>query len=669
MKKLFCILTLLLTSLSYAQDYKFGKVSKAELKEQFNPNDSSSRATFLYKYRRTYFNYVQGEGFSLITEIHERVKIYNQEGFDYATKKLWLHEEGSSRERYYGLKAYTYNLMDNKIVEEKLRKDAIFENEKSKYTKEVAFTLPNIKPGCVIEYKYEIHSPYIYNVDEFIAQAEVPIKKLYMKFESPEYFTYKLNAKGYLRLAPSSSSKRGSIYFQNRVRGGVGTNTTLPSVSRSKTEYKIQVDEYDLDNVPALREEPYVNNINNYRASVKYELSYTKFPYSTIEYYSTTWDNVVETIYKSENFGTELNKSNYFENDVDDLLSNISEPSEKAILIFNYLKARVKWNGYYGKYADGGVRKAYKDQVGNVAEINLMLTAMLRYAGLNANPVLVSSRNNGVPLFPTREGYNYVISAIELEGQVVLLDATSSYSSPNILPFRTLNWEGRIIREDGSSKTVGLYPHVKAETKVYINANLEDTGAVVGKIRTTRTNHDAITHRMALLDKNRDEFLEGLENDHNGIEVSEFEVINDEVLSKPLITSYAFTSDNQLEVIGDKLFVSPMLFFSQNETPFKLESREFPVDFGYPTGASYNINIQIPQGYKVESIPESVVFALPDNLGTFKYVIQSNEISIQVVVNYDMNTPIVSSTYYTYLKEFFQALVNKEKEKVVLTKT
>ena len=107
-------------------------------------------------------------------------------------------------------------------------------------------------------------------------------------------------------------------------------------------------------------------------------------------------------------------------------------------LIFDFVKSKVKWNEYYGKYTSDGVKKAYKEQVGNVAEINLMLTSMLRYAGLNANPVLVSTRDNGIPLFPTREGYNYVISCVELPTGKVLLDATNKYGSPNILPYTEL---------------------------------------------------------------------------------------------------------------------------------------------------------------------------------------------------------------------------------------
>jgi hypothetical protein len=69
----------------------------------------------------------------------------------------------------------------------------------------------------------------------------------------------------------------------------------------------------------------------------------------------------------------------------------LTNQDEIILAILNYVKATVKWNDYYGFSCDDGVKTAYKNKLGNVAEINLMLTAMLRTAGLKANPVLVSN--------------------------------------------------------------------------------------------------------------------------------------------------------------------------------------------------------------------------------------------------------------------------------------
>ncbi len=81
---------------------------------------------------------------------------------------------------------------------------------------------------------------------------------------------------------------------------------------------------------------------------------------------------------------------------------------------------------------------------------------MLQSAGFKARPVLVSTRSNGVAFFPNKSAYNYVIVAVEEGNNVILLDASDKYSLPNQIPFRALNWFGRLIRENGSSETVDL---------------------------------------------------------------------------------------------------------------------------------------------------------------------------------------------------------------------
>ncbi|MFD0989151.1 DUF3857 domain-containing protein [Mariniflexile jejuense] len=657
----------LFSLVTFAQNYDFGKISKEELEEKYNPQDSSANATYLYKNRKTFFEYQQEKGFELITEIHERIKIYKQEGFNYATKEVNLYKSGNDDEEFSNLKAYTYNLVEGKIVDEKLTKDGIFESELNKYLNQMKFTMPNIKPGSVVEFKYRIKSPFISNIDEFVFQHDIPVVKLEATFEAPEYFKFKLNTKGFLFVSPNVEEKRDRLTFVSKTMdrgfGQVGTKTHSEEI-----EFKKKISKYNLTNIPALKEESFVNNINNYRSSVKYELSYTDFPNSPLKYYSTSWEDVVKTIYQNPNFGSELDKSGYYEKEIDAIVSTVSDPTQRVALILDFVKSKVNWNGYYGYYTNVGVRKAYKDQVGNAAEINLMLTSMLRYAGLSAFPVLVSTRQNGIPLFPTREGYNYIITYVRLAETIILLDATNKYSAPNVLPFRTLNWQGRVMAEHGGSQLIDLYPNEISKNSLSFMANLDENGNLNGKYRAVKTNHEALLYREENNNKNKKDFLDQLENKLGGIEISDFKVENETDLYKPIIESYNFVKENQVDVIGGKLYFSPMFFLKINENPFKLEKREFPVDFGYPTNTSYKIVIKIPEGYKVESFPEPLMFMMPDNLGSFKYNISHQENLIQLSVESQINQPIILSVYYDALKEYFSKIVEKEAEQIVLTK-
>lgn len=648
------------------QSFKFGKISKKELQEKFNPLDSSASATYLYKYRKTFFEYIQGTGFELITEIHDRLKIYNQEGFEYATEEISLYKSNSKQEKVTNLKAYTYNLIEGKIEDIKLKNDGIFKTERSKHRNETKFTMPNIKEGSIVEYKYRITSPFFYNVDEFQFQHAIPIKKLEAEFQTPEYYNFKVNVKGFLRILPIVENRRDKITFTNKNRSGY--NNTATTFSSSDLEFTKIVALYNLENIPALKEEPYVNNINNYRASAKYELSYTKLPNSIIKHYSTTWEDVVKTIYENSKFGAELNKSGYYKDDIDALINTVSDPNKRMALIFNFVKSKVKWNEYYGKYTNNGVKKAYKEQVGNVAEINLMLTSMLRHAGLNANPVLVSTRRNGIPLFPTREGYNYVISCVELPTGKVLLDATNKYGSPNILPYRVLNWEGRIIKKNGTSSLISLYPKENSKTTTTILVNLSEDGSLTGGIRDVKANHSALAYRNKYSNTDQDDFIEKIENKYEGLQVSDFEVTNLDDLTKPIIEIYKFAIDNQADIIGDKIYFSPLFFLKSKENPFKLEKREFPVDFGYPYTNLYRLTISLPEGYKIESLPKAEAFTLPENFGLFKYYLSHNESAIQLVIETKINTPIIPSFYYDTLKAYFNKFIEKENEQIVLIK-
>jgi|TARA_B110000967_G_scaffold200232_1_gene235726 hypothetical protein len=657
------LVVLFVCQITTSQNYKFGKISKEELQEKFNPLDSSATATYLYKYRKTFFEYHQNTGFELITKVHERVKIYNPEGFEHATEAISLYKSSSSQEKVTGLKAYTYNLIDGKIEDTKLKKNGIFKTEKSRYRNETKFTMPNIKEGSIVEYEYKIRSPFYQNIDEFQFQHAIPIKKLEAEFQAPEYYNFKVNMKGFLPMIPKTEKRRDKITFNNKDR--TGTRTTFSS---SDLEFTKTVSTFNLENIPALKEEPYVNNIDNYRSSAKYELSYVKLPDTPVKHYSTTWEDVVETIYKSSNFGTELKKSGYYEDDIDALISTVSDPNIRMELIFNFVKSKVKWNEYYSKYTNDGVKKAYKEHVGNVAEINLMLTSMLRYAGLNANPVLISTRDNGIPIFPTREGYNYVISCVEFPAGKVLLDATNKYSSPNILPYRVLNWEGRIIKKNGTSSLISLYPNENSKTTTLMLINLSEDGSIEGSCRSVKTNHSALSYRNRYNNSDENDFLEKLENKYDGLEVSDFKVNNLVELTKPIIEIYKFAIDNQTDIIGDKIYFSPLFFLKSKENPFKLEKREFPVDFGYPSTSLYRFTINLPEGYKVESVPKAEAFALPENFGLFKYNLSHNESTIQLLIETKINSPIISSLYYEALKAYFNKLIEKENEQIVLTK-
>ena len=652
------------SSLLFAQNYKFGKVSKSELEENTYPLDSTANAAYLYKYKKIFYEYSGDDGWTIVTEVHERIKIYNKKGFDYATHQVSLYESGGVKEQFSSFKGYTYSLKNGKLSKEKLSKKNIFKEKNTKNWKIRKITFPNVGKGTVLEYKYRIVSPYYTFIDDIILQHKIPVKNVKVVVKIPEYLVFNRKIKGYLFVGVEQTRVNRTISYSYRVSSGIAkTSKEFKSQQLSDLIYTI-----DKKDIPALKIEPYVSNMNNYRSECKFELAMTRFPNSMVKPYSSTWKSVAKKIYESDAFGGELSKKAYYKNDITTVISGSASDQDKIKAVFQFVKTKVKWNGNYGKYTQKGVRKAYKDGVGNVAEINLMLTSMLRSVGVQANPVLISTRNNGVSFFPTLKGFNYVISAVVFPDKTyVLLDATELYSLPNVLPIRDLNWEGRVVKKDGDSYSISLTTKKHAVEDNNISVKISDEGLVAGMMRSKYTRHEALAYRKKYNHVKDDDVISQIEEKYE-IEIDNFRISNKKKIGKPINQLLKFSSEDLIEEINGKNYISPLLFLTSGANPFKLEDRKFPVDFETPWKKVNRVTIKIPEGYKVESFPKSIAIGLPEKLGVFKYQVQVVNNVIKVISIMQLNNAIIAPQYYQHLKEFYKTMVEKQSEKIVFVK-
>lgn len=665
MKKLLLILVVCFSVNSYAQNYKFGKVSKEELEEKMHPLDSTADAAILYTKRRTYYDFNKNDGFKIVNQIHVRIKIYNKEGFEKATQKIRYYKPKSgSKEKVGSLSAVTYNLEKGKVKKTKTSKKDIFDVQISKYTSEKKITFPNIKVGSVIELEYRLTSPYERSIDPLKFQYDIPVKKMECSIEIPEYYNFKQQSKGYYGVASENSTGKRSVTWT--VAPDRNDFNRSREFENRKVDFDVKIQKYVAENIPALKDnEAFVNNIDNYRGGVQYEINFVKFPNSNPKFYATSWDDVAKSIYKQ--LSSELQKTSYYKKDLTGFLQGVTDDSKKIVQIFRFVKDRVKWNGYFGKYPDKPLKKAYKEGTGNSASINLMMISMLNEAGLDANPVLVSTKSNGIPIFPTRDGFNYVICAVNMGDGFVLLDASERYSLPNMLPPRTLNFKGRLIEKNGNSRWLNLTLSNKSIEDNFISVKITDDGLVEGMMRNKFQNLGALKYRNKYNRVKEDQLIENLESEYN-IEIENYKVANKFDLGKAVTRTIKFSSEDLIEEINGKMYIKPVLFNGYTTNPFKLKERKFPVEFAAPWKEKNSVTIQIPEGYTIESVPEAKALGLPDNLGLFKYQVILQGSKIKVISLLEFNTSVISANYYETLKGFFKEFVDKQSEKIVLVK-
>lgn len=641
-----------------AQKFELGKVSVKELQEINCPFDTTAVAAILYNKAKTVFIYKK-EGFYINHEYEFRIKIYKTEGLSWANYKIpyYIGYENINPDAVTFTDAVTYNLENNAIVKTKLKNEGSFNTKINNYWREAGITMPNVKVGSVIEFKYIIKSENISKFPIFNFQYPIPVKYSQYVSEVPEFFVYNPILSGFCKIKSEASVGFGYQNYDDKNNQGI------------RMSYKQINSSYSAENIPALKEENYVDNLQNYRSSLDYELERTRFPEVPEKNYATTWEDVATVIYKEKEFGKELNEHAYFDPTLRLLLKDAVTETDKVNVIFKFVQNKMNWNGNNSYYTDKGVVKAYEDGSGNAAEINFILISMLNAAGLNANPVLISTKDHGVPLYPNRSLFNHVIAAVEMDGNQILLDATNKFVTINILPFNDLNWTGRLIRQDGTSKEINLVPETQSKEIINLMATIGTSGRISGKTRLQKTDYNALKIREKYAVLSTENYIEKLENELNDLQINNYQVENkDTDLTKPIIETFSFESDNSCEIIGEKMFLNPMLFYTLFRNPFVQEKRELPIYYGYPKQLKFNGTIEIPEGYAIESIPTSITVATSDKSCVFSLKNSVSEDKVQMVITIDINSALFSADYYPELKEFYQKMIDKLNEKIILKK-
>ena len=579
----------------------------------------------------------------IITQVSVKIKIYKKEGFKYANQEIAYYVGGNSKEEVNISDAYTYNLVAGKIEKTKLESESEFKEEVNDRWNLKKITFPSVKEGSIIEFSYKIISPYISNFNDWYFQSEIPVDLVQYEVYIPQYFRYRTVITGY-----------ETIKTEQKDITGIDFNST---------KYI-----YSAINVPPIKDEEFVKNINNYTSVLKYELASIQYPNKPNKDVALNWEDVSKSIYENDNFGRELNFKSYFEEEITPLIHEFPNESDRMVKLFEYVQNRMNWNNNNSYNCEFGVKKAFKEKTGNSADINLMLVAILRHAGIDANPIIVSTRSNGVAVFPSRFAYNYVIAGVKLKNSenIILLDATNKNTLPDIVPLNTLNWFGRMLMPNGISKEIPLEPKKQSNKSITILAEIVDDLSIKGKVREVSNEYLALLYREKKGDLTNESLIEKIEKECQGTEIEELLVKNEK--SKPINLTYSFNSNNLVEIIGDKLYLSPLLFLEMNENPFKSEKRNYPIEFDFPQKINYNISVKLPENHEVESFPTSVNYKTQDGSLAFNFNGSVSNGMIQIVSSFEINSLLLPANDYEMVKSFFKEMINKQTEKIVLKK-
>jgi len=644
----FAFLSLLCFPTLFAQqlEMKLGKVDKTDLQMTVYEGDSSATAVVLGDYGSITFDVNPG-GLRYRFLRHRRVKLLDQSAFDEGDISIPSYRDG---ERVSKVKAYVILPNGKKI---KVSNKDMFEEKISDDWEATKFAFPNLKEGCVIDYSYEITSDNLTTLRDWYFQEDIPIRMSELRVEMPEWFDYLTLFNGQENLADIKTSRD----FINTA------NYQIPTTSTT----------YLAKDVPALKEESYITTMDDYRMRIQFQLRSVQIPGQTYEKYLYDWDQVAETLREHQYFGDQYTKKRNYKKlleETESLLAEAGTKAEKVRLAYYYLANTMEWNDEYRLLVNTELDDAFEKKTANSSELNLMLIALLREQGITAHPMLVSTRSSGKMMqhYPIVSQFNHTIAYVELEGKPVLLDVGDANRPMGLPRVESLNRAGWVLA-DKSATWLNLQAPESADIMV-ANMDLQKDGTLKGVLNCNHQGYSAVHERNRYNeDKEATYWQERLAEQFVDVKIDSviFEHADDpeETLKEKIYCTIPAAA----AAVGDFIYLSPAVYSSFSENPFKLEKRLYPVDIPYPVKEQIVSIFTIPEGYAVEELPESVNMVLPEDGGQFTYQIAQSDNRVQLVCKMNLNKTFYLPGEYPGVKNFFDIMLQKQGEQIVLKKT
>ncbi|MFZ2285444.1 MAG: DUF3857 and transglutaminase domain-containing protein [Bacteroidales bacterium] len=650
MNKAFRILIsiMLLLSVSFhlrgqIKEISFGEIPREDVAMAEYEPDPSADAVILENHAMVSMR--SDEKITVVTDCHVRIKIINADGLDYANVELPY----SSDEKIIGMKAAAYNLEDGTVVQSLVDKKSLYYEKTSRYRNTLRFSVPNVRPGTVIEYRYTLESPDYFTLYTLEFQQDIPVRRCNFRVEFPGYFEYKFVPGGDLSGIRYSSGQQRIMFGNSSVEGFLGT--------------------WKGNNIPAYREEPFSTGSEDYYARMGFELSKINVPGYYFEDVSPTYPKLSDKLLDRTDFGSYIDKGAVVRKKVEEIKAGGGSETDLLRRIYSFVSEHMMWNGYSDFTASAAMSKIYEDARGNAADINLMLLSMLRTAGLQADPVILSTREHGLvnPLFAIIRKFNHVVVAATADGKRYVIDATDPVRPFNMLPEECLNGQGWLVNRVGGS-WVDLSNGEHYSETVTLEMDLDESGGLTGEATSVYESYDAWQVRKFCSLQGTEVYKDFVQSRNPGWKISGLQLENLEDPEAPVIEkitlSVPFASDKNKGI----LYLNPILGGRIESNEFYAEERISVIDLACPSVKKYSCIITIPEGWTVAELPQSVNLRLDGDGANFRCNFTADDRTIRVDSEINVSTITYLPERYGSIRKFYSDIIRKQSEVIILKK-
>lgn len=630
---------------------KWGQPTNEEMKMTTYAHDPEADAVILAKTTKIFYKMVSGQLKEYI-EVKCRIKILTNEGKEYANIFIPFHFNGNKhnqREVIESYKGTSFNLVNGKVVKEKVTKDMISFEDIDKTDRLMKMTIPKVEIGTIIEYEYTIDSDFYLYIRTWKAQEPIPVVYTTYDITIPMWFNFNGEMTGSYQLNPKIEQVNLSFALEkNNVITCMGKRYLFTGID-----------------LPALKKEPYVFNQKIYGQKVDFEIIGLEIPGSIYRNYAMEWADVDKKLLDDNDFGGVM-KKNLLKNEMQQAgIYDIQDRNEKINAIIRLLRSRVKWNEDI-TITGTSATKALKDGSANNTTLNLMLVAMLNDADIRAYPAVLCARNDD-PLLSNRPSLRHLTTTV-----VVLpngdsydcIDSSIEHSGINVLNPIMIVDNARIVNDKAHNNWVDLTNKSIASSRAFLTGKIDDNGLLSATRNRIHVAADAelIRAKYYTAKDSADFVHEQFMDDNIEIQKYNIEGIND--FTSDIKEYIEFTQQQAFS--GDHIYINQLVFPLIGESPFKSETRTLPIEMPYKENHNVSIEFTIPDGWEVEELPAPISLTTEDKGFSLKVISEAHDNIINVMCRITNTRLLYGTEEYPALKRIFDEMVKHSKDMIIL---
>ncbi len=632
------------------RSYSFPEITTAELEMTRYELDTSATAIVLHDYGDIRVNNYP-DPIQIYTH-YRRIKILKKGGLDQGNIEIPYYSYEDNERIVHTLAKVT--LPDGQTYT--LKDKDFFTEKKSKYSSVKKFATPQLEVGAIIDYYYEIKSKDVIQLREWYFQTDIPVLLSELKVKHSRSFSYMYLVQGFDGM---NRRQQGS--------SAIKKDSTFNPLLNSKV--------FTVKDIPALKEEPFITTIEDYRLRVRFQCTkFTSYHGTSTEILST-WPVVTEKILSRESFKIQYTKKRHCGKILKaaaPILNKEISSLDKAKALYDFVNNSVEANQNSGIYVQTSLNEAFEKKLASKSELNLMLLALLREAEIESYPIIISTRDNGYPIInhPIVDQFNRTILLVIIDGKEYFVDQGNKFRPFGQLSRNSMNRSGyQLIKTEG--KWLDITPD-KSKKIIMSDFTLNEDGMMKGRISANYTNIEAADNREYWTTEEKEKtWIEELENTIVDFELDSVTVENEKDLTKPFKVHFNGDFSGAVLDIGEFVYINPFIFSDFSENPFKSEERQYPVDFPHPFSNQFIINIKYDtEDYYVEELPKDTKLELLGKTVTVRYAAQEKAPGwIQITYALSVNNPYFPVDTYQNLRSLFDITAEKLREQIVLRKS